>query len=89
MMNKAVFLAVAALTMTGCSHNINVRGFGFATPYGAFGYGTFSCVKDNVRIESTESTTPEGVVSSNILTIGEQTTGYDVELVAAEKEATK
>lgn len=72
--------ALAMVVLSGCAHNIQVQGFGFACPYGAMGYGTFSCVKDNVTVESTESTSKEGVKTTNKFTVGKQTTGYDVEL---------
>lgn len=90
-MGKAIIItaAVAALLLTGCAHNINVQGFGLACPYGAMGYGTFSCVKDNVSVESTEKTTKDGVETTNKFTVGKQTTGYDVELKKAETATTK
>jgi hypothetical protein len=68
------------LALCGCGHNVNVQGWGLACPYGAMGYGTFSCTKDNVTVVSTEKTTKDGVESSNSFTVGKQTTGYDVEL---------
>lgn len=79
----AISLTAAALMilLTGCGHNINVQGWGLACPYGAMGYGTFSCTKDNVTVISTEKVSKDGVVeSSNSFTVGKQTTGYDVEL---------
>ena len=81
--------AAAMAALSGCGHNINVRGFGFACPYGAFGYGNFSCVKDNVTVESTEETTQSGVKTANKFTVGKQTTGYDVELAATNKGDSK
>ena len=81
--------ALAMVLLSGCAHNINVRGFGMACPYGAFGYGTFSCVKDNVTVESTEETTQSGVKTTNKFTVGKQTTGYDVELAATNKGDSK
>lgn len=77
--------ALAMIALAGCAHNINVQGFGFACPYGAMGYGTFSCVKDNVAVESTEETSKEGVKTTNKFTVGKQTTGYDVEIATAKK----
>lgn len=77
--------ALAMILLAGCAHNINVQGFGFACPYGAMGYGTFSCVKDNVSVESTEETTKDGVKTTNKFTVGKQTTGYDVEIATAKK----
>lgn len=84
-MKKVFIAAAAALILAGCGHNINVRGFGLACPYGAFGYGTFSCVKDNVTVESTEETTQAGVKTTNKFAVGKQTTGYDVELATKNK----
>jgi hypothetical protein len=74
-----VFILVAVM-LAGCGHNINVHGVGIACPYGAMGYGSFSCVKDNVTVESTEEPAANGVKTSNKFTVGKQTTGYDVEL---------
>lgn len=79
-------IAALALVLTGCAHNIQVQGFGLACPYGAMGYGTFSCVKDNVTVESKETTGKDGVATSNKFVVGKQTTGYDVELEKAKKE---
>ena len=69
-------LLVMALLLTGCSHNIQVRGWGFASPYGAVGCGTFSCVKDNTRVEVSEKT-PQ-MESKVKFVVGDQTTGYEV-----------
>ena len=86
--NIVIFSAVmaGAVLMTGCAHNINVQGWGFACPYGAMGYGSFSCTKDNVKVVTTEKTTKEGVESSSTFTVGKQTTGYDVELAEVNKK---
>jgi hypothetical protein len=78
-------LAAAILLLAGCGHNIQVQGFGVACPYGAMGYGTFSCVKDNVTVQSTEKTTADGIETQNTFTVGKQTTGYDVELAEVQK----
>ena len=84
--NIMIFAAViGAVALSGCAHNINVQGWGLACPYGAMGYGTFSCTKDNVKVIATEETTKEGVKSTNEFIVGEQVTGYDVELVKARK----
>jgi hypothetical protein len=78
---KKIFFAIAcAFVLTGCGHNIQVQGFGIACPYGAMGYGTFSCVKDNVTVKSVEKTTKDGIETQNTFTVGKQTTGYDVDL---------
>lgn len=80
-MVKVIVLASAMLMLCGCGHNINVQGFGLACPYGALGYGTFSCTKDNVTVESTEKATVDGSIeTTNKFTVGKQTTGYDVEM---------
>lgn len=82
-MKKAIIIGavIAAMLLAGCGHNINVQGVGIACPYGAMGYGTFSCVKDNVEVTSTEEISPEGkaIKHSNIFKVGKQVTGYDVE----------
>jgi hypothetical protein len=79
-MLKFIFSVIIVVILTGCGHNINVQGFGIACPYGAMGYGTFSCVKDNVTVKSTEKATADGIETVNEFTVGRQTTGYDVEL---------
>lgn len=88
-MKKFIALIATILFLSGCAHNINVRGFGLACPYGALGYGTFSCVKDNTTVESTEETTPNGVKTTNKFAVGKQTTGYDVELATKNKGESK
>lgn len=91
MKNKNIFIGasviVVAILIAGCGHNINVQGWGLACPYGAMGYGSFSCTKDNVTVVSTEKTTKEGVESSSTFTVGKQTTGYDVELAEVNRKA--
>ena len=82
---KTIMLAAAIILLAGCGHNIQVQGFGIACPYGAMGYGTFSCVKDNVTVQSTEKTTKDGIETQNTFTVGKQTTGYDVELAEVQK----
>lgn len=78
MMVAAIFIV---LILSGCGHNINVQGWGVACPYGAMGYGTFSCTKDNVTVISSEKATKDGLVeSSNSFVVGKQTTGYDVDI---------
>lgn len=87
-MKKIIFtiiLAINLMFIAGCGHNINIQGFGVACPYGAIGYGTFSCVKDNVSVVSTENTTKDGIKTSNKFIVGKQTTGYDVELEEIKK----
>ena len=79
-MKKAIILTAVSFMLAGCGHNINVQGFGLACPYGAMGYGTFSCTKDNVTVKSTEKTTADGIETINEFNVGKQTTGYDVEL---------
>lgn len=81
-MKKAILISAAALAIVtaGCAHNINASGVYAACPYGAIGYGTFTCSKDNVKVESTEETTKDGVKTTNKFEVGEQVTGYDVDL---------
>ena len=87
-MKELITLAAmsAILLLTGCGHNINVQGWGLACPYGAMGYGTFSCTKDNVKVIATEETTKSGVKSTSEFIVGKQTTGYDVELAEIKKK---
>lgn len=87
-MLKIIFIAIIVLCATGCGHNISVQGFGIACPYGAMGYGTFSCVKDNVTVKSAEKTTADGIETVNEFTVGRQTTGYDVDLEKIKKSST-
>ena len=87
-MLKIIFIAIIVLCLTGCGHNISVQGFGVACPYGAMGYGTFSCVRDNVTVKSAEKTTADGIETVNEFTVGRQTTGYDVELEKIKKSST-
>lgn len=79
---KKIFFAIAcAFVLSGCAHNIHVRGVGLATPYGAFGYGDFNCVKDNVEVESAETVGLDGKAETkHKFKVGKQRTGYDVEL---------
>ena len=87
-MKTILSISAIALTVaiTGCAHNINARGVYAACPYGAVGYGSFSCTKDNVKVIATEETTKEGVKSTNEFSVGKQTTGYDVELAGVRKK---
>lgn len=89
-MIKTILLAAVTLLLAGCGHNIHVRGVGLATPYGAFGYGDFNCVKDNVEVKSTETVGLDGKAETkHTFTVGKQTTGYDVELAEVQKGAEK
>lgn len=85
-MIKFFIVSTALLILTGCGHNIHVQGFGLACPYGAMGYGTFSCVKDNVSVKTNEKTTKEGIETQNEFVVGKQTTGYDVEIEAVKNK---
>lgn len=38
-------LFVMALLLTGCGHNIHVKGWGLASPCGAIGKGEFICIR--------------------------------------------
>lgn len=85
--NIVIFAAVITVVgIAGCAHNINAQGVYAACPYGAIGYGTFSCTKDNVQVTSSEETTKEGVKTTNSFIVKKQTTGYDVELAKIKKE---
>ena len=87
-MKKAIVILAVALAViaAGCAHNINASGIYAACPYGAVGYGTFTCSKDNVKVESTEETTRDGVKVTNKFEVGEQVTGYDVEFAEVSKK---
>ena len=73
----------AAVLASGCSHNIHVKGWGFASPCGAVGYGSFACVKDNTTVELSEKT-PQAESKSKFV-VGNQTTGYDVSGITVQK----
>jgi hypothetical protein len=68
----------AVLLLGGCGHNIHVKGWGIATPGGAIGCGSFSCVKENTSVEVFEKT-PQ-MESKSKFSVGDQTTGYDVKM---------
>lgn len=88
-MKKTIILAIGVVflvVLSGCGHNIHTRGVYIACPYGAIGYGEFSCVKGNVSVESSEQTGKDGVKTTNKFTVGEQITGYDVDLKKAENK---
>ena len=70
-MKKAIILSAVALAIVTvvCAHNINASGVYAACPYGAIGYGTFTCSKDNVKVESTEETTKDGIKTTNKSTL--------------------
>ena len=77
----AMLLVLVCTLLAGCGHNIHVHGIGVATPYFALGSGDFSCVRDNVRVQAEEEANPDGTVrSKRTFEVGEQATGYDVEL---------
>ena len=89
-MKKIIILSVASFMLAGCGHNIHVRGVGLATPYGAFGYGDFNCVKDNVEVENSEKIGLDGKAETkHKFKVGKQTTGYDVELEKAKQQKTE
>ena len=64
----------------GCAHNIRAKGWGIATPYFSAGNGSIAIVKDNVEIRLDEDTTAEGVTTKDYFKVGDQTTGYEVEM---------
>ena len=61
-MKRVLFIGIIGMVaaLTGCGHNVNLQGFWVACPYGAIGYGTLSCTKDNVKVVSTEKVTKDG-----------------------------
>jgi hypothetical protein len=66
--------------IAGCSHNIHAHGWGIVTPYFSAGNGTVDIVKDNVKSVISEKTTADGVETTATFKVGDQTTGYDVDL---------
>ena len=69
-------VTLAAFLLAGCGHNIHVKGWGIASPCGAIGCGSFSCVKDNTTVEVTEKT-PQ-MKSKVKFAVGDQMTGYEL-----------
>ncbi len=77
----AMLLVLVCTLLAGCGHNIHVHGIGVATPYFALGSGDFSCVRDNVKVEAEEEAKSDGnIKTKRIFKVGNQITGYDVEL---------
>lgn len=62
----------AVLLLTGCGHNICVQGFGLATPAGAVGYGSFHCVRENVRLENTKQKNGSDIQVVSRIRVGTQ-----------------
>jgi hypothetical protein len=87
MRKNIVILAavIGAVTLSGCGHNINVPGGDWLAPTVRWVMGLSLCTKDNVKVIATEETTKEGVKSTNEFIVGEQVTGYDVELAKTKK----
>lgn len=80
MMYKVLILAFLTLVLNGCSHNLQANGLWLVSPYFSVGYGSFACVKDNTKVTQVNDTTKDSSKVTQILEVGEQTTGYDVEL---------
>ena len=72
----ALLLLAMAFLLAGCGHNIHVKGWGLASPWGAVGCGSFSCVKDNTTVEVAEKT--QQMESQSRFIVKDQTTGYDI-----------
>lgn len=71
---------VSALLLSGCGHNLQAKGLWFVTPYMSIGYGSIAVVKSNTTVIQNEDTTRESCKFSSKMIVGQQTTGYDVEL---------
>lgn len=71
---------VLAFLLSGCGHNLQAKGLWFVTPYMSIGYGSIAVVKSNTTVIQNEDTTRESCKFSSKMIVGQQTTGYDVEL---------
>lgn len=80
MVYKVLILAFLALVLNGCSHNLQANGLWLVSPYFSVGYGSFACVKDNTKVTQINDTKKDSSKVTQTLEVGEQTTGYDVEL---------
>lgn len=76
----SIVLTMAVMFIAGCGHNIHAHGWGIATPYFSAGNGTVNIVKDNIESVITEKTTADGVETKDSFKVGDQITGYDVDL---------
>jgi hypothetical protein len=81
---SAAFVLLCVL-MSGCGTVTCTQGVKFISTAWSVGNCIFSCVKDNVTVASTEEPASNGVKTTNKFVVGNQTTGYDVEL-AKDKE---
>ena len=68
------------LFIFGCSHNLQANGVWLVSPYFSLGYGSFACVRENTKVVQVNDTTKDSSKVTQTLEVGEQTTGYDVEL---------
>lgn len=80
MMYKVLILAFLMLVLSGCGHNLQANGLWLVSPYFSVGYGSFACVKDNTKVTQVNDAKKDSSKVTQILEVGEQTTGYDVEL---------
>lgn len=80
MMYKVLILAFLTLVLSGCGHNLQAKGLWFVTPYMSIGYGSMAVVKSNTTVVQNEDTNKESCKFSSKMIVGQQTTGYDVEL---------
>lgn len=82
-MYKVLILAFLMLVLSGCGHNLQAKGLWFVTPYMSIGYGSMAVVKSNTTVIQNEDTNKESCKFSSKMIVGQQTTGYDVELSKA------
>ena len=80
MMYKVLILAFLMLVLSGCGYNLQANGLWLVSPYFSVCYGSFACVKDNTKVTQVNDAKKDSSKVTQILEVGEQTTGYDVEL---------
>lgn len=87
-----VIFVVAVITffillLSGCGHNLQAKGLWFVTPYMSVGYGSMAVVKSNTTVIQNEDSSKDNFKFSSKMTVGQQTTGYDVDALKAGAKA--
>jgi hypothetical protein len=76
----SLFSLFILILLSGCGHNLQAKGLWFVTPYMSIGYGSMAVVKSNTTVVQNEDTNKDNCKFSSKMIVGQQTTGYDVEL---------
>lgn len=77
---KVIIILISLVLLCGCSHNLQAKGLWFVTPYMSIGYGSMAVVKSNTTVIQNEDTRKDNCKFISKMVVGQQTTGYDVEL---------